>query len=228
VIGVRRGAIALVSLLLTATVLTGCSEDSRFVPSPPDVKVDTPEMKAVKAEIGMADCVPGAATEAVDGGLPEVTLECLGGGPAVDLSSLRGPLVINLWQAFCEPCKIEMPVLQEFHETYGDRVGVLGIDFNDVKPAAALELARETGAKYPSLADPGGVLMTERAFAIGRRGMPAFVFLHEDGTLAVGPGGEPGVSGGVDSLAELVADVDAFLGIDLTQPASDAPGTESP
>ena len=71
---------------------------------------------------------------------------------------------------------------------------MLGIDFNDVHPDGALALAEETGATYPSVADPGGDLMGEDAFAIARRGLPAFVFVDETGTVV----GQD--SGGVDSV----------------------------
>ncbi|WP_416955167.1 TlpA family protein disulfide reductase [Nocardioides sp. T5] len=184
--------------------MSGSSIDVR----PPDVDVDTPALREVKARIGMEDCRPGSG-EAVEGGLPEVTLPCLGGGPDVDLSSLRGPVVINLWQAQCEPCRQEMPALEEFHQQYGDRVPVLGIDFNDVHPDGALALAEETGATYPSIADPGGELMVEDAFAVARRGLPAFVFVDEDGVVVAQD------SGGVDSVAEIKAKVAEHLGITL-------------
>lgn len=205
-----RTAAARAALVATALVLlAGCTGDpGRIVPQAPDVKVDTPELRALKAEIGMTDCVAGTGT-AVEDGLPEVTLQCLGGGTPVDLSTLRGPLVINLWQAYCEPCRREMPALQKFHERYGDEVPVLGIDFNDVKPQGALELARLTGAKYPSLADPGGDLMGQRQFQIASRGLPAFVLLAEDGTVATQ------ISGGVDSVDELVEMVETHLGVEL-------------
>lgn len=175
---------------------------------PPDVEVDTPALREVKAGIGMEDCAPGTG-DAVDGGLPDVTLPCLGGGPDVELSSLRGPMVINLWQAGCVPCRKEMPALESFHQQHGDQVQVLGIDFNDVHPAQALELARETGATYPSIADPGGDLMTEDAFALARRGIPVFLFVDADGTV-VGQ-----ASGGVDSAAEVEDLVAEHLGITL-------------
>jgi thiol-disulfide isomerase/thioredoxin len=175
---------------------------------PPDVEVDTPALREVKARIGMEDCAPGDG-EPVEGGLPEVTLPCLGGGPDVDLSALRGPVVINLWQSNCVPCRKEMPALEEFHQQYGDRVAVLGVDFNDVHPAAALALAEETGATYPSIADPGGDLMVEEAFAIGRRGLPAFVFVDADGRVV----GQD--SGGVESVAEVKTLVAEQLGIEL-------------
>jgi thiol-disulfide isomerase/thioredoxin len=195
--------------LLLAAVLTACTSDGgRIDVRPPDVDVDTPALREVKARIGMEDCAPGTG-EPVEGGLPELTLPCLGGGPDVELSSLRGPVVINLWQAFCEPCREEMPALEEFHQQYGDRVPVLGIDFNDVHPDGALALAEETGATYPSVADPGGELRAEVTFAVARRGLPAFVFVDAEGKVVAQD------SGGVDSVAEIKAKVAEHLGITL-------------
>ena len=198
----------LVVAVVLAVALSGCTSQSPVDVRPPDVDVDTPALREVKARIGMEDCVPGDGG-AVSGGLPDVTLPCLGGGKDVDLSSLRGPMLINLWQANCTPCRKEMPALEEFHQQYGERVAVLGVDFNDVQPARALALAERTGATYPSVADPGGELMTEEAFAIGRRGLPAFLFVAADGTVAGTS------SGGVDSVAEVKDLVSEHLGISL-------------
>jgi len=201
----------LLASLLLAGSLSACSSGSQELPfdiNPPDIQVDTPELREVKARIAMLDCEPGVG-EPVAGGLPEVTLPCLGGGPEVDLSSLRGPLVINLWQANCGPCRKEMPALEAFHQDYGDQVKVLGVDFNDVHPDGALALAEETGATYPSLADPGGDLMVEEAFAVVRRGLPAFVFIDADGVVVAQ------TSGGIDSVDELKQLVDEHFGITL-------------
>ena len=201
-------ALALVACVAAGAFAWSSMSGSSIDVRPPDVDVDTPALREVKARIGMEDCEPGSG-EPVAGGLPELTLPCLGGGPDVDLSSLRGPVVINLWQAQCEPCRQEMPALEEFHQQYGDRVPVLGIDFNDVHPDGALALAEETGATYPSIADPGGELMVEDAFAVARRGLPAFVFVDEDGVVVAQD------SGGVDSVAEIEAKVAEHLGITL-------------
>ena len=207
----RRRLAGLLAVLLLAGSLSACSTGSQELPfdiNPPDVQVDTPELREVKARIGMVDCEPGVG-EPVAGGLPEVTLPCLGGGPDVDLSALRGPLIINLWQANCGPCRKEMPALEAFHQRYGDQVQVLGVDFNDVHPGGALALAEETGATYPSVADPGGDLMVEETFAIARRGLPAFVFIDADGVVVAQ------TSGGVDSVDEVKQLVDEHFGITL-------------
>jgi len=198
-------------VLLLTGCLSACTAGSDELPfdiRPPDVQVDTPALRKVKARIGMDDCAPGDG-DAVAGGLPGVTLACLGGGPEVDLSSLRGPMIINLWQANCEPCRLEMPALESFHQQHGGRVAVLGIDFNDVQPAAALSLVEDTGATYPSLADPGGELMVEDTFAVARRGLPAFVLVDADGLVVAQ------LSGGVESVAEVEDLVEEHFGIRL-------------
>ena len=173
--------------VLLAVLLSACTSGTGIDVRPPDVQVDTPALREAKQRIGMEDCVPGD----------------------VELSALRGPLVINLGQAFCEPCRKEMPALEAFHQKYGDKVAVLGIDFNDVNPAGALRLAEDTKATYPSIADPGGELMAEETFAVARRGLPAFVFVDESGAV-VGQ-----ASGGVHSVAEVKDLVAEHFGITL-------------
>ena len=191
--------------MVLLAVLAGCSgdQDAGLLPGPADVDVDTAELRETKERIGMADCEPGPGDSPVEGGLPDVTLACLGGGRDVNLSSLRGPLVINLWGSFCPPCRQEMPVLESFQDQHGDRVAILGMDVNDIHPDRALALAEETGATYPSLADPGGEVYATRVFAFARRGLPAFVFVRADGTVA---GSSQGRIESVADVEELVAD----------------------
>lgn len=200
----RRGAAA--ALVAAVLLLAGC--DSGDVPKPPGeakIDVDTPALRAIKERAGIETCAPGTAT---DGGLPALTLPCLGGGPDVELSSLQGPMVVNLWQSFCEPCRKEMPALQEFHERHGDQVPVLGIDSTDTQPQAALEFAEELGVTYPQLADPGGDLSARDPFPLVR-GYPYLAIVDADGQIAWQQ------FGGVDSYADLVDLVNAHLGTDL-------------
>lgn len=193
-------------VLVTGCEQSGGAPDSDFVPGPgpSKVKVDTPELESLKKQVGMEDCAPGPG----GGGLPAVTLPCLGGGPSVDLSTLRGPMVISFWASWCTECRVEMPVLQEFHESHGDKVGLLGVDFTDSYPASALQLAGDTGATYPSLADPGGDLLDTKEFA-KIVGLPFLVLLDADGEIVHA---EFGV---VDSVDELVDLVEEHLGVAL-------------
>ncbi|GAB6986088.1 TlpA family protein disulfide reductase [Nocardioides pyridinolyticus] len=192
---------ALVAALL---LLSGCTDDPAASPGESTVDVDTAQLRALKSETAVEECVPGDAT---DGGLPDLTLPCLGGGPDVDLAGLQGPLVVNLWASWCGPCKKEMPALQDFYERYGDRVGVLGVDYQDVQPDAAIELAGRLGVTYPLVADPGGDLNAEDPLPV-IRGVPWLIFLDADGDVEVVPGG-------VEDTAELVELANEHLGTDL-------------
>jgi thiol-disulfide isomerase/thioredoxin len=200
----RRALLA--GLVAAVLVLSGCNSDD--VPSPGEAKidVDTPQLRELKADAGIAACVSGTA-EPVDDGLPDVTLPCLGGGDAVDLASLRGPLVVNLWGSWCGPCVKEMPAVADFYARYGDRVPVLGIDYQDPQTGAAIDLAKKSGVTYPLVADTQGDLQAKSPFP-ARMVVPSFAFVAADGTVTLVPGG-------IESSDDLVDLVDEYFGIDL-------------
>lgn len=171
---------ALLALLVAALLpLAACTKDD--LPGPAKVDVDTPELRLAKKEAGVADCVPGSG-DPVDGGLPGVTLPCLGGGPDVDLSTLRGPMVVNLWASWCKPCRRELPLYQRFYEQYGDRVAVLGVDWQDTQPGAALDLVDSSGVTYPLLADPQDDLSGAGPLP-SLRGIPFLALVDADGRV---------------------------------------------
>jgi thiol-disulfide isomerase/thioredoxin len=163
---------ALAALLAVLALATGCNPER--VVNKGGVDVDTTELRAVKEQAGIADCQ--AATGTGTTGLPDVTLPCLGGGPDVEIDRLQGPLVINLWAQWCEPCERELPYYQAFHEKYDGKVGVLGVDFQDTQPLVALRLAARKGVTYPSVADPDGRFRAP--------GLPRLILLGEDGKVA--------------------------------------------
>jgi thiol-disulfide isomerase/thioredoxin len=169
-----RVAAAVTACLLLASC-TGSTGTGASTVSESRVDVDTPQLRALKAGAGVAACRRGTASSE----LPRITLPCLGGGRAVDLSSLRGPLVVNLFAQWCGPCREELPYYQELHRKGRGVVRVVGIDYLDVRPDRALELVEQTGVTYPLLADPAGDLRA----ALKVRGLPGVVFVKADGTV---------------------------------------------
>ncbi|MEN0070309.1 MAG: TlpA disulfide reductase family protein, partial [Propionicimonas sp.] len=97
-------------------------------PSPSSSPAPEVDLVGARRAAGIQDC-PQPAAAPVEGGLPALELECLGGDTTVALSGLRGPMVINLWAQWCLPCRKEAPVLQSFHAARGDEVALLGIDY---------------------------------------------------------------------------------------------------
>ena len=70
---------------------------------------------------------------------------------------LRGRAVLlNFWASWCEPCRAEMPTLQQVADFYGpEKFLVLAINFKE--PAArALKFAQTTGVTFPVLLDTAG------------------------------------------------------------------------
>lgn len=191
-----------IGVCVAALLSAGCAADVS-APGATTVAVDTPRQQALKAEAGIEDCEPGPG----GGSLPDLTLPCLGGGPEVDLASLRGPLIINLWFSGCGPCRDEMPALQAFYAQHGDEVAVLGIDVENY-PEAAISFAGMVGATYPQLADPGGEIFDQPELRVGL-GFPQFILVDASGEVV------HQAAGGVESKAEVVALAEKQFGIDL-------------
>jgi thiol-disulfide isomerase/thioredoxin len=181
----------------------GVAESGRF---DVNVDVDTPALRAAKKRAGIADCpAPSSPPPTAENTLPDVTLACLGGGPDVDLSQLSGPMVVNLWAQWCGPCREELPHYQRLHEKAGDAVQVLGIDYQDTRPAWAIDLLHESGVTYPSLADPSAQLRVP----LRVRGLPGLVLVDEAGEVVAV---EYVV---IDSYEQLAGLVEEHLGVDV-------------
>lgn len=136
------------------------------------------------------------------GRLPDVALPCLTGGPPVMLSKLGGrPAILNLWATWCGPCREEMPVLQDGHERYGERIAFVGVNTKDNLSAAAHFLA-DVDVTYPQLADVDGRLLSHTRIP----GLPVTVVLDARGQITkqhVGPLTDEGLTDLVEGVLDL-------------------------
>jgi cytochrome c biogenesis protein CcmG, thiol:disulfide interchange protein DsbE len=180
----RLGVLA-ATLAFACVSLAGCHGGSpreasyTFDPHDSGIQVNSAALQAFKASADIADCPKVTTTDRVDGGLPSLTLPCLGGGPDVDLAGLRGPLLLNFWAQYCAPCKQESPLLEKLSRVSHGTVQVIGVDFVDPRPGAALAFAKQYGLTYPQLADP-----EEAAKAPLRiQGLPYTFFVDADGRI---------------------------------------------
>ena len=109
---------------------------------------------------------------------PDFTLERLDGSGELQLSSLRGKVVIlNAWASWCGPCKEEAPYLEQVWRRNRDRgVVVLGLDAKDFR-ADARRFAERYDLTFPLVYDgPGdaidgyGITGFPETFVIDREG----------------------------------------------------------
>lgn len=170
-----------------ALALVGCTETPSVVrsteaPAPMAVPADqtsapNPDLTAAKKAAGIPDC-PTTRADAAKGGLPDVRLECLGGGHEVRLSDLRGPTLVNVWASWCAACRQEAPFLAEASRP-GSAVSVIGVDHADPAPEAAVAFAGAAGWTYPQLYDADLVFRKQLQVVA----LPVTFFVREDGTV---------------------------------------------
>jgi cytochrome c biogenesis protein CcmG, thiol:disulfide interchange protein DsbE len=117
--------------------------------------------------------------------------------PALRLTDLDGRLWsaadadgrlvwVNFWAISCEPCRTEMPAMQQLAEAYPDDLLVLGVDWGEEAGDVA-DFVERYGIDYPILLDPG--LETYYRWA-GTDGLPRHYFIGAEGTVLreiVGP-----------------------------------------
>lgn len=133
------------------------------------------------------DDLSSIATNLVSSGkaLPTASLDSVDGGE-VDTTALIGkPLLINFWYSTCEPCRREMPALNEAYVRYGERIGFVGVNMYDSAVAAA-NFAQRYGVTFDILLDSRGELVAGLGIALA----PTTILVDENGTIVHQESGE--------------------------------------
>jgi cytochrome c biogenesis protein CcmG/thiol:disulfide interchange protein DsbE len=124
---------------------------------------------------------PTSSTAAVANGLPNVTLSCLGEGPAVHMAGLTGrPTVVNIWGSWCEPCQAEEKFLSGAYDKTHGTVRFLGVDTVD-QADSALDFDAHVSppVHFPSVFDPDKKVLLGLHF----QGPPETLFIDSAGRI---------------------------------------------
>lgn len=93
---------------------------------------------------------------------PSVEVESVATGAVVSTAELVGevPVVISLWAVWCQPCKRELPALQELATARAGEIDVVGVNIGDDVSRVRAFLA-EVGVDFPMFRDVDGLLLAE-------------------------------------------------------------------
>lgn len=132
--------------------------------------------------------------------LPSVPLLDLR-GRAARLAAVPGKvLLINIWATWCDACRLDLPLLERFHQTSGGRVQVAAVSA-ERRDRAEIKayLERLSIRSLPIYLDPDGLLASNSANSpapLSAYGMPV--------TYLVTPSGR--VAGFISGVADWLAD----------------------
>lgn len=101
-------------------------------------------------------------------------------GRTVSLSEIRGnPVILNFWATWCGPCRSEMPLLQQIHETWKDR-GLILLEIDIQESAAAVQkFMIDNNLTLTTLLDNDGRVTN----LYGISAIPTTFFIDKDGII---------------------------------------------
>jgi cytochrome c biogenesis protein CcmG, thiol:disulfide interchange protein DsbE len=168
----RRGLLWLVAAAAVAVVVALGLRQAPESRAPAQPGASAPSAAEVRAKLDGAPPALAAVHRQANAILPGARRAL-----RARLRELRGhPVVVNVWAAWCGPCRVELPVLQGAAIDWGKRVAFLGVDLRDNREAAD-GLLRQIPLTYPSYDDPDGEI------ALGYRlvGTPSTIFYDASG-----------------------------------------------
>ena len=122
-------------------------------------------------------------------------------GNELDTAALSDgrPMLINFWFSNCQPCKREMPALQQAWASYGDTVRFIGVNTQDSE-SITRSFASDVGVEYELVRDPDGRFVTANGIAT----FPTTLFVRADGTIVEQVAGEISIDDLTRALSELM------------------------
>ncbi len=89
---------------------------------------------------------------------PAFTATDLQSGRPVTLGDFKGQVVLlNVWATWCEPCKVEMPSMEQLQKDLGPSgLKILAVSVDQGGAPAVKQFARDLGLTFQILHDPSG------------------------------------------------------------------------
>ncbi len=118
-------------------------------------------------------------------------------GKKVSLADFKGkPVFVNFWATWCEPCKLEMPWIEDFHKKYeAQGLVILGISTDDGSKDLVAKTAKKLGVTYPILLKNDKI---EDAY--GLEYMPQSFYVDKTGKVLIATAGITDGQGGKDGI----------------------------
>jgi cytochrome c biogenesis protein CcmG, thiol:disulfide interchange protein DsbE len=124
--------------------------------------------------------VPAPRRARIGKAAPDFTLRALDGKP-VTLSSYRGrPVVLTFFASWCHPCEEDMPVLERAQRDSGNRVAVIGVNYEDFA-SDTRDFVGRLGVTFPALVEDSTDNPVAKRYDV--HAMPDTVFIDAGGVV---------------------------------------------
>jgi len=122
----------------------------------------------------------------VRGPAPSISLRDTS-GKKISLVDFRGkPVLVHFWATWCEACRREMPLLEEFARAHAGKATVLGINLGERRKLVSTYVV-EHNLTIPILLDTRG----KAAARYGVTALPATFLVDADGAVVADLSGAP-------------------------------------
>jgi thiol-disulfide isomerase/thioredoxin len=100
----------------------------------------------------------------------------------VRLADFKGkkPVILDFWATWCGPCQMELDLLQEINNEYGDKIEIIAVSSESAGMAKEIrQRAHDKWLMFDAMHDPSGKI--ENLYP--HNAIPYIVFIDKDGTV---------------------------------------------
>jgi len=112
---------------------------------------------------------------------PAFELQTLdGGAKGIARGELEKPILMNFWASWCDPCRLEAPVLADIYMKYGDQLEIYGVNGTEFDQMEGVEsFVQQYQVKFPVLLDPESKVFNQYKV----QGFPTTFLIDRNGVI---------------------------------------------